>query len=64
MSKQAELVVKLMSYGVPEEVQDVIGDQLQKYEDDEKKEEIASKILDIIDGPGDTSDIIDRIKSI
>ena len=31
MTKQAELVMKLMTLGIPDNVQDVIGDKLQEY---------------------------------
>ena len=64
MSKQVDLVMKLMTYGIPDEIQDIIGDKLQEYKGTDKSEEVAAKIIDIIEEPGDVSDIIEKIKSI
>lgn len=64
MSKQADLMMKIMTYGIPEEIQDIIGDKLNEYKLTEKSEEVAAKIIDIIDEPGDVADIIEKIKRI
>lgn len=64
MTKQAELVMKLMTLGIPDNVQDVIGDKLQEYKGTDKSEEVASIVLSIIESPGDVADIIKKIKNV
>lgn len=64
MTKQAELVMKLMTLGIPDDVQDVIGDKLQEYKGTDKSEEVASIILSIIESLGDVADIIKKIKNV
>lgn len=64
MSKQVDLMMKIMTYGIPDEVQDIIGDKLQEYKGTGKTEEVAGKILDIIEEPGDMSDIVKKIQNI
>ena len=64
MSKQAELVVKLMTFGVPEDIQDAIGDKIREYDGSGKEEALAEKLIEIIEKPGDLGDILGEIKSI
>ena len=64
MTKQAELVIKIMSSGVPDEVQDVIGDKLEEYKGTGRSEDVAAQIINIIEGPGSMDSIIGAIKSI
>lgn len=64
MTKQAEMAIKIMQYGIPDEVQDVIADVFGKYAKTDRAEEIAGKISDILDEPGDISDIIKNIKKL
>lgn len=64
MTKQAELVMKLMTLGIPDDVQDVIGDKLQEYKGTDKSEGVASMVLSIIESPGDVADIIKKIKNV
>ena len=64
MTKQVEMAIKIMQYGIPDEVQDVIADVFGKYAKTDRTEEIAGKISDILDEPGDISDIIKNIKKL
>ena len=64
MTKQAEMAIKIMQYGIPDEVQDVIADVFGKYAKTDRAEEIAGKISDILDEPGDISDVIKNIKKL
>ncbi len=64
MSKQADLVMKLMMYGVPEDVQDAIGDKIQEYKGTGKEEELAGKLIELIDKQGDFGDIIGEINNL
>ena len=63
-TKQTELVMKLMTYGIPQNIQDIIGDKLQEYKGSGKSEEIASSLINIIESPGDTSDSIEKINNL
>ena len=64
MTKQAEMAIKIMQYGIPDDVQDVIADVFGKYAKTDRAEEIAGKISNILDEPGDISDIIKKIKKL
>ena len=61
MSKQSEMVMLIMSMGISENIQDVIGDKLQSVSD---KELLCSRIIDILKFGGKENTIIQKISEI
>ena len=61
MSKQSEMVMLIMSMGISENIQDVIGDKLQSVSD---KELLWSRIIDILKFGGKENTIIQKISEL